>query len=77
MDEVKPRLLFGTPEDEIDAVVELSPAEIDAKEAALRVHEAFVTLMPSEDPELLQRPPIERYDFLGEDRSPPVSDLFA
>ena len=74
---VEPRLLFATPDDEIDAVIELSPAEITAKEAALRVHEAFVTLRPDGDPKLLRRPPIERYDFLGENRSPPVSDLFA
>jgi LmbE family N-acetylglucosaminyl deacetylase len=73
---VRPRLLFATPEDEIDAVIELTDDEIDRKEAALRVHEAFVTLRDDPDPALVRRPPVERYDFLGEDRSPPLGDLF-
>lgn len=75
-DLVAPRLLFATPEDEIDAVIDLSPAEADAKEACLRVHEALITLRDDGDPELLRRPPIERYAFFGETRSEPVSDLF-
>jgi LmbE family N-acetylglucosaminyl deacetylase len=73
---VKPRLLFATGEEEIDAVLHLSEREIDAKESALRVHEALVTLKSDGDPDLIRRPPVERYDFLGEEMPEPVSDLF-
>lgn len=73
---VKPRLLLPTPEHEIDAVLDLTEEEIEAKERCLRIHEAFVTLREAAGT-LLRRPPVERYDFLGEERSPPVSDLFA
>jgi LmbE family N-acetylglucosaminyl deacetylase len=73
---VKPRLLLPTPDDEIDAVLHLTEEEIEAKERCLRLHEAFVTLRDAAGT-LLRRPPVERYDFLGEDRSPPVNDLFA
>jgi len=73
---VAPRLLFATPEEEIDAVLHLSAREIEAKEACLRVHEAIVTLREDADEGLLLRPPVERYDFLAEDRAQPVSDLF-
>lgn len=73
----KPRLIFPTPEDEIDAVVHLSDDETRAKESCLRVHEAFITLVETSDPAMIQRPPIERYDFLGQPMSPPVDDLFA
>ena len=75
-EEIKPRLLFPTPEDEIDAILHLTEDEIDAKERCLRIHEAFVTLRDAAGT-LLRRPPVERYDFLGEERSPPVSDVFA
>jgi len=73
---IKPRLLFATPEEEFDAVLTLSEAEIEAKEACLRIHEALVTLREDGDASLLHRPPLERYDFLDEDRTPPLSDLF-
>jgi len=76
-DLAKPRLIFPTPEEEVDAVLTLSEPEIDRKEACLRVHEALVTLRPGGDPALMLRPPIERYDFLGERCDPPLSDLFA
>jgi LmbE family N-acetylglucosaminyl deacetylase len=76
-DALKPRLLFATPESEIDAVVHLSDAEIEAKEACLRAHDALITLRDDADPSLLRRPPVERYDFLGEDFDPPLDDLFA
>ena len=72
-----PRLLFPTPEPEIDAVIELTEPEIEAKEACLRIHEALITLREDADPALLRRPPVERYDFLGEDCAPPLTDLFA
>ena len=74
---VKPRLLFATPEDEIDAVVHLSGPEIDAKEEALGIHEAFVTLREGSDSDKLYRPPIERYEFLGEPVQGTVEDVFA
>lgn len=74
----RPRIIFPTAEDEVDAVLELDAAETDAKEAALRVHEALVTLKPGEasDAEVV-RPPVERYDLLDEDHDPALRDLFA
>lgn len=73
-----PRLIFSTPESEIDVVLALSAAERDAKEAALRTHEALVTLRPDHpDPDLVVRPAVERYDLLGEDHDPALEDLFA
>ena len=77
VEHVKPRLLFPTPDEEIDAEVRLAPAEIDAKEACLRVHEAIATLKPEHaDGRTVLRPAVERYDFLGETRTPPAADLF-
>ncbi|MHC4958370.1 MAG: PIG-L deacetylase family protein [Planctomycetota bacterium] len=77
-EQVKPRLLFATPEAEIDCEITLDETEIEAKEQCLRLHEALVTLRADHDDEtLLLRPPIERYDFLGEDFTPPADDLFA
>ena len=73
---IKPRLLFPTPEREIDAVLELDKREIEAKEKCLRIHDALVTLKEEGDETLLYRPPIERYDFLDEDHHPPLNDLF-
>ncbi len=73
----KPRLIFATPEAEIDAVLTLDARETAAKEASLRTHEALVTLRPDHpDPDLLVRPAIERYDLLGEDHDPALADLF-
>ena len=75
VDAVAPRLMFATPEHEVDCVIELNAAEIDAKQAALDVHEAIVT-MKDDGSDRLFRPPLERFDFLGEDYDPPVTDLF-
>ena len=75
-DAVRPRLLFPTPESAIDAVVELDAREARAKEDCLRIHEALVTVVDEGPEELLRRPPVERYDFLGERFSPPVADVF-
>lgn len=77
VDAVRPRLLFPTPEDEIDAVVHLTGEEIDAKERCLRIHEALVTLVPGSGDKLMIRPPVERYAFLGEDLDRETDDLFA
>ncbi|MEE8105327.1 MAG: PIG-L family deacetylase [Planctomycetota bacterium] len=77
VDAVKPRLLFATPEEDIDAVVRLSESEIAAKEACLREHDALVTLRDDGDPALLRRPPVERYNFLGESFDPPLDSVFA
>lgn len=74
---IKPRLLFPTPEEEIDAILHLDEEELQAKERCLRIHEALVTLVDDADAALIRRPPVERYDFLGEDFTPPVDDLFA
>jgi LmbE family N-acetylglucosaminyl deacetylase len=73
-DAIAPRLLFPTPEEEIDAVLTLSDDEIAKKEACLRVHDALVTIVPDGPPDLLRRPPEERYDFFGEEAD--VTDLF-
>ena len=59
---IKPRLLFPTPDDEIDVVIHLTDEETEKKERCLRIHEALVTLLPDGEPGLLHRPPIERYD---------------
>lgn len=73
----KPRLLFPTRDAEIDAVLALDAHEIDAKEASLREHEALVTLRPeAAGNDLVVRPPVERYDLLGEEHNPPLDDLF-
>ncbi len=77
VEQAKPRLMFATPVDEIDAVLHLSEEEADKKERCLRVHEALITLKEgSGDGDLIVRPAIERYDFFGEDKTPPVDDLF-
>ena len=59
-----------------NVVLDEETVEADAKERALRVHEALITLRDDGDPSLLRRPPVERYDFLGEDRPEPLDDLF-
>ena len=76
VDAVAPRLLFPTPEPEIDAVVRLDAAEAAAKERCLEIHEALVTLRADHpNADLLRRPPIERYSFFGEDHTPPLPDV--
>lgn len=70
-----PRLIFATPEAEIDAIVRLTPAEADAKERCLRVHDALVTLRDDADPALFRRPAVEHFDLLGEEFDPPLADL--
>jgi LmbE family N-acetylglucosaminyl deacetylase len=76
---VRPRLIFPTADEEIDVVLRLTEAEIHAKEECLAVHEAVVTLreLGKEDGTRTYRPPIETYDLLGEDHTPPLDDLFA
>jgi len=76
-DAIHPRLLFPTSEAEIDAVVSLTPEETRKKEICLRAHDALVTVVPDGPPDLLRRPAVERYDFLGEEHDPPLPDLFA
>ncbi len=71
----KPRLLFPTKTAEMDVIVELSEAEIDAKEACLRVHEALVTLRADGPGHYLERPPREHFDWLEGDCTPPAGDL--
>jgi len=73
----RPRLMFATPEPEIDAVLHLDEQETRAKEAALRVHEALITIVDDGPADCIRRPPVERYDFLDEAFDPPVDDLFA
>jgi LmbE family N-acetylglucosaminyl deacetylase len=74
---VAPRLLFATPETDIDIEITLTPDEIDAKEAALQVHEAFVTMREDGDPDKIWRPPIERFALLDETLPTRVDDVFA
>lgn len=76
-EQARPRLLFPTPPSEVDVELHLDEAEVDVKEACLRVHEALVTLRPDGDPDRARRPAVERYDLLGEDHDPVLTDLFA
>jgi LmbE family N-acetylglucosaminyl deacetylase len=73
----KPRLLFPTAREEMDAILELTPDESSKKERCLRIHEALVTLEEHGDASLVLRPAVECYDFLGERCAPPLRDLFA
>ena len=73
----RPRLIFPTKPEEIDVTIRLTPAEIETKEACLRVHEAHVTLLDDGTSGLLRRPPVEHYDLLGEVHDPALTDLFA
>ena len=73
----RPRLLFATSPADIDASISLAPAEIEVKEACLRVHEAVVTLSAQGPADLPRRPPVEHYDLFGEAHDPPLADLFA
>ena len=75
VDAIKPRLLFATRDDEMDAVLHLSEDESDRKERCLRVHEALVTLRDDGGDGLLRRPPLERYDFFGEDATFPAGPV--
>ncbi len=72
----KPRLIFATPEEEIDVVVRLSAAEIDAKEDCLCIHDAIVTLKDAPDATRLRRPAVEHYDLPHEPHDPPLDDLY-
>lgn len=74
-EQAKPRLIFPTPDAEIDAVITLTPDEVDAKEDCLRIHDAIVTLKDAPDAIRVRRPGIECYDLLGEDHDPPLEDL--
>ena len=65
VEQIKPRLMFATPEEAVDCVVELVGDEIDAKEQCLVIHEALITLRDAPDNNRILRPPIERYDFLA------------
>jgi len=75
-DAVKPRLLFPVPETAVDAVIRLDASETDAKEDCLRIHDALATVKEDGPEDLLYRPPIERFDFLGKPHDPPLGDLF-
>lgn len=72
----KPRLLFPTANEDIDVSLELSAAEIDAKEACLRVHEGLITVRPVPGDDRPSRPPVEHFDLFDECFAPPLSDLF-
>jgi len=77
VEQVKPRLMFATPDAAVDCEIVLSEAEVAIKERCLEVHEAIVTLVGDGADGRIVRPGIERYDFLGENLDPPVDDLFA
>jgi len=72
----KPRLLFPTPPEDMDARITLTEREIEAKERCLRVHDALVTLVDDESDKMKLRPAVERFDFFGESFDPPLDDLF-
>lgn len=73
---MRPRLMFPTQDQEIDAQLDLGPDEIEAKEACLRIHDALITLREDGPEGALRRPPVEYYDFLGETCTPRRQDLF-
>ncbi len=73
-EDAKPRLLFATKREEIDIVLTLDDDEIDAKQDCLAVHEAMIS-MRGEDGRPV-RPPLERFDLLGEAFDPPLACLF-
>jgi len=77
-DAIRPRLLFATPDDEIDVTLHLDERERLAKEACLRVHEAVATIDPERAAAdgLLLRPAIEELDLLGERLVPVTDDVF-
>ena len=77
VEQVKPRLMFATPDEAVDCVIELSEDEAAVKERCLDIHEAIITLQGDGADGRIVRPPIERYDFFGENLDPPVRDLFA
>jgi len=76
VEQVKPRLMFATPDEAVDCIIELEGAEIDAKERCLTIHEALITLGDAPDNDRIVRPPIERYAFLAENHAPPIRSLF-
>jgi len=77
VEQIKPRLMFATPDEAVDCVIELDAAETEAKERCLEIHDALITITGDGQDGRIVRPPIERYDFLGEDFNPPVDSLFA
>ncbi len=72
-----PRLMFATPEDEIDAELTLGAEERAAKERCLRLHDALITITDDGPADALRRPAIEYYDFMGEPFATRRQDLFA
>ena len=75
-DQIAPRLMFPTPEDQIDCEIELTPDEVAVKQTCLEAHDAIVTMNEDEESEKMVRPPIERFSFFRETVRPVVSDLF-
>lgn len=73
----QPRLLFSTPEAQIDCRLALEQVEIEVKEQCLRVHEAHISLVDETGADRVLRPPVECFDFWGETHQPPLDDLFA
>jgi LmbE family N-acetylglucosaminyl deacetylase len=74
--EATDRLLFPTPREQMDALVELSPAEIDAKQRCLDIHDAPLRIRREPGTEDGWRPPVEHYDLFGELHDPPLTWLF-
>lgn len=74
--EAAPRLLFPTPRGQMDALVELTPAETNAKQRCLDIHEAPIRILPDPTDDAGTRPPIEHYDLFRESHEPPLAWLF-
>jgi LmbE family N-acetylglucosaminyl deacetylase len=71
-----PRLLFSTPDDEVDFVLDVAPWA-ERKERCLRLHEAYVTVIGPETKDRILRPPIEYLRLWGEAaEGRPLADLF-
>jgi LmbE family N-acetylglucosaminyl deacetylase len=71
-----PRLLFGTPDDEIDLVLDVAPWA-EAKEACLRLHEAYLTVTGDGSDGRIARPPVETLRIWGDaPERRPLTEIF-
>jgi N-acetylglucosamine malate deacetylase 2 len=72
-----PRLLFATPDDEVDVRLDVS-RWAERKERCLRIHEAYVTMIEGESEDRIYRPPVEFLNLWNETPATrPLTDLFA
>jgi LmbE family N-acetylglucosaminyl deacetylase len=74
--EAIPRLLFATPDDEVDVRIDVAPWAA-RKERCLRLHEAYVTVTDEGCEDRIYRPPVEFLNLWNETpASRPLTSLF-